>query len=123
MLKTTGTGVHPSRTDYGVEQDAGVWRAYTKEIKLDAAFADTGEWVKNYTDLVGRSYKTVFPDGATNVSYFNAKGEQWKRVDADGNITLATNINFNESYSVVDLDRDSAIEWSDHGSVWCDCTD
>ena len=119
MLKTTGTGVHPARTDYGVEQDAGVWRA----IKLDAAFADTSEWVKNYSDLVGRSYKTVFPDGATNVSYFNAKGEQWKRVDADGNITLATNINFNESYSVVDLDRDSAIEWSDHGSVWCDCTD
>ena len=96
---------------------------YTKEIKLDAAFADTGEWVKNYSDLVGRSYKTVFPDGATNVSYFNAQGELWKRVDADGNITLATNINFNESYSVVDLDRDSAIEWSDHGSVWCDCTD
>jgi len=54
----------------------------------------------------------VYPDGATNVLYFNAQGELWKRVDADGVITLWTNINFNESYSVVDMDRDSMIDWS-----------
>jgi RHS repeat-associated protein len=112
LLKTTGTGIHPARTDYGVEQDGGVWRAYTKEIKLDAVFADTGEWVKSYADHVGRSYKTVYPDGATNMSYFNAQGELWKQVDPDGVITLMTNVNFNESYSVVDMDRDSLIDWS-----------
>lgn len=112
LLKTTGTGVHPSRTDYGVEQDGSVWRSYSKEIKLDAAGTDTGEWVKHYSDLVGRSYKAMYPDGATNVSYFNSQGEPWKHVDADGIITLTTNHNFNEQYSVVDMDRDSVIDWT-----------
>ena len=40
LEKTTGTAVHPVRFDYGVEQDGGVWRIYSKEIKLDSAGSD-----------------------------------------------------------------------------------
>jgi len=96
-----------------VEQDGGVQRAYSAEIKLDAAFADTGVWVKHYYDFVGRSYTAM----ARRMSHTSMhRGELWRQVDADGVITLTTNANFNESYSVVDMDRDSVIDWT--GPDW-----
>jgi hypothetical protein len=67
--------------------------------------------VKTYTDMLGRSYKTVYPDSAYSQSFYNNQGELWKQRDPDGVITLSTNINYNESYSVVDMDQDSQIDW------------
>ncbi len=83
-----GTAVHPVRYEYGVEQDAGIWRRYTKAIKLDGNGADTGEWTKQFVDMLGRPYKTAFSDGATQLAYFNNKGQLVKEVDPDGVTTL-----------------------------------
>lgn len=68
IAKITGTAVHPVRYEYGTEQDGGVWRLYTKEIKLDVSGADTSEWTKTYKDMVGRDYKTVYSDGSDRKS-------------------------------------------------------
>jgi len=52
LAKVVGTAVHPVRYEYGTEQDGGVWRLYTKEIKLDGTGSDSSEWTKTYKDTV-----------------------------------------------------------------------
>jgi RHS repeat-associated protein len=84
----TGTTVQPIRHEYGVEQDGGLWRLYTKTIRLTTNDTDTAEWTKTYTDMVGNAYKIVHPDGAYEQSYFNGLGQRIKQRDADGVITL-----------------------------------
>jgi len=49
----------------------GTQRAFVKEIKLDAGGSDTSEWLKSYTDMAGRNYKTVYPDGASSQTGYN----------------------------------------------------
>jgi len=87
LAKLTGTAVNPVRYEYGVEQDDNTWRIFRKEIKLDANYADTSEWTKTYTDMVGRDYKTVFA-AATGPypyrqSFYNNLGQLWKERDPD----------------------------------------
>ncbi|NLH71562.1 MAG: RHS repeat-associated core domain-containing protein [Verrucomicrobia bacterium] len=87
LAKLTGTAVNPVRYEYGVEQDNTTWRIFRKEIKLDANYADTSEWTKTYTDMVGRDYKTVFA-AATGPypyrqSFYNNLGQLWKERDPD----------------------------------------
>jgi hypothetical protein len=36
----------------------------------------------------GRPYKTTYPDGAKEESFYNVAGQLWKTVDPDGNTTL-----------------------------------
>src|SRR5258708_21951408 len=67
--KITGAAVQPLRYDYGVEQDGTPWRAFRKEIKLDANGNDTLEWTKAYTDMAGREYKTLFAAASTPYPY------------------------------------------------------
>jgi len=112
LAKITGTAVHPIRHQFGVEQDGTPWRAYTKEIKLDSNFNDTSEWTKTYSDMLGRTYKTLDSDNASSQFYFNNLGQLWKQVDPDGNITLSTNINYIEQYTIVDTNRNSVFDWS-----------
>jgi YD repeat-containing protein len=71
LAKVTGTAAFPVRYEYGVELDGGIYRAYTKEIKLDAAGADTLERTKTYTDGAGRAYKSVFARTGTTTYTFN----------------------------------------------------
>jgi RHS repeat-associated protein len=112
VAQVTGTAVHPVRYDYGAEQDGGVWRAFTKEIKLDASGSDTSEWAKTYRDMLGRSYKTLFSDGAARESFYNSKGQLVKEVDPDGVTTLfAYNATGDLEVTATDLDRDGAIDY------------
>jgi hypothetical protein len=82
---TTGTAAEPVQYQYGAEQDGngGPWRQLTVTVKLSAT-GGTNEWTKSYTDGAGRQYKTVYPRGASSVSYYNALGQVTKQVDPDG---------------------------------------
>jgi YD repeat-containing protein len=112
-LTMTGTGVHGTRMESGVEQDGGIWRAYTKQIKLLANNTDSGEWVKTYTDMLGRSYKTVYPDGAYSQSFYNNVGQLIKQRDPDGVVTLfAYNAQGEQSISAVDINRNDLIDYA-----------
>jgi YD repeat-containing protein len=112
LAKITGTAVHPVRYEYGTEQDGSIWRLFTKEIKLDANGNDTSEWTKTYKDMLGRSYKSVFSDGATRESFYNTKGQLVKQIDPDGVITLyAYNAKGEQTVVATDTDRDGVIDY------------
>src|SRR5204863_6284173 len=84
LTNVLGTAVHGVRYEYGVESDGGVQRAFSKEIKLDRGGSDTSEWIKNYTDMVHRKFKTDYPDGASSQTIYNTNGNMSKNVDSDG---------------------------------------
>ncbi len=110
LLKVTGNAVAPIRYDYGVEADNGLNRAFTKSIKLDAAFQDTPEWSKTYIDGAGRSFKTVFPDGAMRQSLYNGRGQLVKEIDSVGVTRLHLyNGKGEREYSAIDMNGDGQL--------------
>jgi RHS repeat-associated protein len=118
-VKTVGgTSEHGIRNEHGLETDGGVSRMFSKQIRLLTNGVDSGEWVKTYTDTVGNSYKTLYPDGATNVTYFNNKGQAWKQVGADGVVSLSQyNTKGKLEYTVLDVDRDDTIDFSGNDRI------
>ncbi len=112
LKSLTGTAVHGTRNEYGVENDGDIPRAYTKEIKLNANGTDSSEWVKTYADTLGHTYQTVFPDEAASHSFYNAQGQLWKQVDPDGVTTLFQyNAKGEPEFTAVDMDRNDAIDF------------
>ena len=113
LQSISGTAAFSVRYEYGVESEGGVQRAYAKEIKRDASGTDTGEWIKSYTDMLGRNYKTLYADNASSRSYYNSQGQLAKQVDPDGVTTLYqynpkgemeyTAIHMNTNTSVIDF--------------------
>ena len=118
LQRVTGTAVFPVRYEYGIENDGdGATNSFTKEIKLDASYADTAEWTKTYTDILGRSYKTVYSAASTPLpfrkSFYNSLGQLWKEVDPDGVVTLYQyNTKGDLEYTVLDMDRDGQIDFA-----------
>lgn len=116
LQSVTGSAVFPVRYEYGVESESGVQRLYTKETKLDAAGSDTSEWTKTYTDMLGRTYKTVYAaaSGAPfAISYWNTKGQLTNQVDPDGVSTLFTyNPRGEIAATIVDSNRNYTIDWA-----------
>lgn len=108
LLGVLGTGVHPLKYEYGVDADG----RFTKEIRVGDGGVKT-EWAKTYSDMLGRTYKTVFADGAVSQSFFNNKGQLIKQVDPDGVITLfAYNGKGEQEYAAVDKNRNGEIDFS-----------
>jgi RHS repeat-associated protein len=95
----SGTGTKHYRYEYG----AGTFSlggdyqskslSFTKEILLADNGADSDTYVKTYTDGAGRAVVVEAPSAtgsgtAYAYSYYNAKGQLWKTVDADGVIRI-----------------------------------
>jgi RHS repeat-associated protein len=80
-LSITGTAAYPRKYEYGIDSTS----EFSKEIRVGSALEET-EWTKTYLDSLGRGYLAFQADGATNRSYFDIWGQNWKQVDADGNI-------------------------------------
>lgn len=85
----TGTAVQGVRSEYGVEIPTGenIYRAYTKQIKLNSDGSDSQEWTKTYNDMVGRTYKTTSAGTTTHPSsrsIFNNVGQLIKQIDQMG---------------------------------------
>ena len=84
MQSVTGTAVFPAYYDYGVE--GGV--AYTKETKDSP---DGSEWIKTYTDMLGRRLQEASAGGApAAITYYNTQNQPWKQQDEDGVTQFAT---------------------------------
>ncbi|MBM3882568.1 MAG: RHS repeat protein, partial [Verrucomicrobia bacterium] len=101
LEQVTGTAAAPVRFDRGVAQlsEDGLmaWRAFERQTKLTRAGTPTDEWTINYFDGANRLIREVFsprpgldsPDAPPNRRFFyNAKGQLWKQIDADGVTTL-----------------------------------
>jgi RHS repeat-associated protein len=109
LLNVGGTAVHPVRYVYGVEY-AG---AYAKTILLNTNGTDSQEWTKTYTDMAGRSYKTVFPDNAANITCFNQQGQVASVTDPDGITQLYQYNNLGQpAYNAVDMNQNGTIDFA-----------
>ncbi len=124
-LRRTGTAVAPVRYDYGTATltDAAQWGLstatplpFTREIKLDAAGADTAETVTTTSDFLGRTIKTVYGDAAAARSFYDLAGRLVRQTDPDGVQTLhaftpATATAGQIQVTALDLDRDGVIDY------------
>lgn len=122
LESVTGSAVHPVTYVYGLEQDGsgGPWREYTQEIKVTDT-GGTNEWVKTYTDMLGRNYKTIYSASSEpypySESYYNDYGQLWKQVDPDGVTMLYTyNDRGERDYSIAAVD-DSTKSTSDYWTL------
>jgi len=107
LLSVSGTSVHPLRYEYGIDNDG----SFTKEIRVGDGGTET-EWTKAYTDLAGRTYKTVTSAGAVTLSSYNNLGQLVKQVDPDGVTMLyAYNGKGEQEYGAIDMDRNGSIDF------------
>ena len=118
LLERRGTAVAPMRYAYGVE--AVAYDGQTRDLQFMKSTAlghdpgDTNEWTKTYSDMLGRTVLTVFPDGAREEEYYNEKGQRTRHVDADGVTTLYTYDDLGRPLdTVVDMNRNGIVDW--HG--------
>jgi RHS repeat-associated protein len=118
LASVTGTAVHGLRYVYGVEQDGGISRYYTKEIKLNTNGTDASEWTKTYTDAAGRAYKSVFADNAYAQSFYNNQGQLTNQVDPDGVSTLYVyNSKGEQAITAVDMNQDTIINFAGNDRI------
>ncbi len=104
----TGTAVTPVRFDYGVEADGATW---SRVIALDALGNDTPEWVRTWSDLGGRVFKTDRSGAGSETVYFNSKGQMHKATDADGVTTLLTyDARGRRRRAVLDMNRNGSVD-------------
>ncbi len=107
-LSVSGTAAAPLTYEYTVEGGELV----TKITKVGSN-GETTEWVKTYTDFLGRGYKTVYADGAVETKYFNGGGQLVKQVDADGIITLfAYNARGEQEVAATDMNENGMIDYA-----------
>jgi RHS repeat-associated protein len=117
LLSVTGTAVLPVRYEYGVEIPLGesVYRAHTKEIKLNTDGSDTSEWTKTYTDMTGRAYKSISASATshpTSRSFYNGVGQLVEQVDPDGVTALYQyNAKGQVAYTAVDMNTNGIIDF------------
>jgi len=111
LQSLAGTGVHPAEYVYGAQPDIdNTWRAYAFQSKVTTNGA-TNEWTLTLYDGAGRAYKRAYPDGSSNLLFFNAEGQLTNEVDADGVSTLyAHNGKGERVYTVIDMHQQGALE-------------
>jgi hypothetical protein len=102
---THRNGVEITRYTYGSDTSG----KYTRMTRLGDS-GGTNEWGQSYTDMVGRTYKTLLPGGAHQQDYYNSKGQRIRSRDADGNQMLYQYNGLGElEYAAVDMDGDGSI--------------
>jgi len=107
-VSLTGTAVTPERYEYGVETDGTRW---IKRIALDAQGNDTQEWVKSWSDLAGREFRTERSGSGSTTVYFNARGQVERSVDPDGVTTLTTyDARGRPRRTVMDMNRNGVVD-------------
>jgi len=117
LLSVTGTAVLPVRYEYGVEipLGEGVYRAYTRQIKLNPDGSDSSEWTKTYANMTGRTYKTISASATANPtsrSFYNGVGQLVKQVDPDGVTTLYQyNAKGQAAFTAVDMNTNGIIDF------------
>ncbi len=96
MISRSGTAVHPVKYLYGVNAQGQRW---WQEIRLGANSSEN-EWVKTYTDMLGRLVKEEYPDGAASTYTYtrdttpSAHPGDYVKVDPDGFSTYGYGITF-----------------------------
>lgn len=103
VKSVTGSAAFPVFYDYGVYSNG----AFTKETKGSSGGS---EWVKSYSDMLGRSWKTEYADSAASLNYYNAKGQLEKAVDPDVVTRLYTYNGLGQTdKTILDMNRNGVV--------------
>ena len=128
LKQVTGTAVHPVRYVNDIEwtwPSPDYSQPFSEEIKLNTDGTDSSEWTKTYTDALGRTYKTLYPDSTPDdlsdnpysQSFYNNQGQLWKQVDPDGVTTFYTyTAKGEQEYTIVALNNNTR-QISDYQSL------
>ena len=107
MKQVSGTAVHTVQYSYGVDADG----PYTTEIKVTTT-GGTNEWVKTSSDLLGHPFKTLYPDGASEISAYNNAGQLISQTDPDQVTTLYQyNLKGELAYTAIDTNQNGIIDF------------
>ena len=91
---------------------SSVFRAVTTENHAQPGTSAT-EWIKTYTDGLGRTLAVEYPDGALQTSQYNAKDRLEKQTDPDGVVALFGNNALNElEIQALDMNRNGVIDYT-----------
>ena len=108
LLSISGSAAHGLRYAYGVDADG----QFIQEIKLNVDGSETSEWTKTYTDMAGRTHKTVYAGGSFGQSFYSSSGQLVKQVDPDGvTILFAYNDKGELETTAIDMDRNGLIDF------------
>jgi len=112
LKSVTGIAVHGKAYSYGVEYNSGAYWTYTVETNLDVNGNLTSEWTKTYTDMAGRTVKTLYADNHYSQSFYNSKGQLTNTIDPDNVSTLYAYSTKGElAYTAIDMDRNGTIDF------------
>ncbi|MBN1670084.1 MAG: hypothetical protein JXR37_03580, partial [Kiritimatiellae bacterium] len=101
-----GSAVHPLFHEYGADPaNGGEWTRVCFGADSTAA-----EWEKTYTDMLGRQWKTEYPDGYAQVKAYNALGQQVKQTDGITTRLFAYNAKGEQTISAVDMNGNGVID-------------
>jgi RHS repeat-associated protein len=113
LKQVSGTAAHQVQYLYGVDSDG----PYTTESKVTNT-GGTNEWTKTSSDLVGHTYKTLYPNTAYSLSSYNNAGQLVSQVDPDGVATLYQYNGKGEiAYTAVDTNRNGAIDFGGNDQI------
>lgn len=125
LKSVTGTAAHGKAYGYGAEyvSDINAYCSFTVETNLNVNGNLTSEWTKTYTDLAGRTVVVRTGDDyydsnwqyhrPISCSFYNTKGQLWKRTDPDGVTTLYQyNFKGELSYTAVDLNQNDTLDFN-----------
>lgn len=120
LKSVTGSSVLPVFYEYGV-WEGGAWSQETKGT------ATGDEWVKTYSEYLGRTVKTTYSPRLTGTtidteppysqSFYNAQGQLWKQRDPDDVITLFCYNAQGEQAFVITVVSDSTRGWTSYSDV------
>jgi RHS repeat-associated protein len=112
LKSVTGTASKPVRYEYGWDSNG----AFTKEIKLNNAYAATSEWTTTYADMMGRPFKTVYSAASGQPfrqSYYFSNGQLKSNIDPDNVATLYQyNAKGELQFTATDLNGNGMIDLS-----------
>ena len=110
LIDTQGSAVHGVTYEYGIENG----ELYKKTYPADTP----QQWVKTFTDFLGRSYKTVFADDSESVSYYDSASRPVKQVGPNGRTTLtAYNAKGDVEATALDLNNNGVIDYTNSDRV------
>ncbi len=112
LRETAGTAAWPQRYEYGVDERG----EFSATMMLDLQGVPRRA-TYSYTDLLGRSYLTIFPDGSESRQIYDAKGHLAESIQPDGQILLyADNAQGQIETTAIDMNRNHRIDY-DGGDI------
>ena len=106
LKSVSGTSAHPVCYDHGADSTG----RYTIEYR--GSTTNATEWVKTYTDMLGRTAKVVYPNSYTNHLVYDAAGRLTRQSDGF-TATLTAYDDLGDAFrTAVDMDGDDTIDLS-----------